>query len=195
MVAQYDDTTTLTHGDVGECCLWMGTGCLLEDPSCFWLHQPCWYLYKRDVRWRPFLALTRFLHLSSVWLLSAVSLGDSSLASACRAPTTTGSAFCSFSIYFFQQEFVSFDNVLISIILDFGCHFSFIQCRMPYHLFATSGCAIHFDMSSGYRIHPGWILFPFCLGCMDWGCLSVLDPLVVAQSYFKLTSPPAGTIG
>jgi hypothetical protein len=78
----------------------------------------------------------------------------------------TGSAFCSFFVYFFQQEFVSFGIVLISIILDLDRHLSFIQCRTPYHPFATSGCTISLDMSSALQIKTSWIPFSWTQG---WG--------------------------
>jgi hypothetical protein len=48
---------------------------------------------------------------------------------------------------FFQQEFVSFGIVRISIISDLDRHLSFIQCRTPCHPFTTSSCTISLDMN------------------------------------------------
>ncbi len=77
----------------------------------------------------------------------------------------------------------------ISIISDLDRHLSFIQCRTPYHPFATSSCTISLDMNLTLRIHTRWIPFSclsFCLGHKDGGCSSVLDPLPCSLCSLKV---------
>ena len=78
---------------------------------------------------------------------SAVSLGCTSLAPACRAPTTEGFAVRGFFVGIYQQGFVSFGVILLSIVSDLGSHLTSLQCQLSYHPFTSSSCTIHADTS------------------------------------------------
>ncbi len=88
------------------------------------LGQPCRYLHKGNAGWCSFLALARFLHVFTVQLSSAVSFRRSSLMPAGRAPPTAGSTVRGFFVCVYQQGFVSFVIMLLSVISDFGSYFT-----------------------------------------------------------------------
>ena len=151
----------------------MGAGFLLANPACSRSDQSCRYLHKGNAGWCSFLARARFLHVSTIQLSSAVSFRCSSLAPAGQASPMVGYTVRGFFVCIYQQGFVFFGIMLLSIISDPGGYFTSFQCRPAYHPVISSNCAIRTDID--FQIHLGWILFfPSVLDARTGGCWSVL---------------------
>jgi hypothetical protein len=80
-------------------------------------------------------------------IFSAVSFQRSSLAPAGQAPPMAGSTIHGFFVCIYQQGFVSFCIMLLSVILDLGGYFTSFQCRPSYYPVASSNCAFRTDLS------------------------------------------------
>jgi hypothetical protein len=52
-----------------------------------------------------------------------------------------------FFVCIYQQGFVSFGIMLLSVILDPGGYFTSFQCQQSYHPVASSSCAFCNDMN------------------------------------------------
>jgi hypothetical protein len=80
-------------------------------------------------------------------LSSAVSFRCSSLLPAGRAPPTAVYTVRGFFVCVYQQGFVSFGIMLLSIILDPGGYFTSFQCQPSYHPVASFSCTFRTDMN------------------------------------------------
>jgi hypothetical protein len=171
----------------------MGVGFLLANPACSRSDQSCRYLHKGNAGWCSFLALARFLYVSTVRLSLAVSFRCSSLVPAGQAPPTAGYTVRGFFVCVYQQGFVSFGVMLLSVMSDLGGDFTSFQCQLSYHQVASSSCAFRTDMN--FRIHPGWILFfPSVLDARMGGVgLSLACFFLVVRS-FKISKALTFTI-
>ena len=94
----------------------------------------------------------------------------SSLAPAGRAPPIAGCTVRGFLVCLYQQGFVSFGVMLLSVISALGGYFTSFHCRSSYHPVASSSCAFRTDMifSNPPRLDSVFFLQSWTQG---WGVL------------------------